>query len=272
MNRYYPVLTIAGSDPSGGAGIQADIKTISAHGCYAMSVVTAITAQNTLGVEAVEGVSPGMVGSQLAAVCADIPPLAVKTGMLFSAPIIEVIAEAARQITLPNLVVDPVMVSTSGAMLLESDAVSALVEELLPQAILVTPNAAEARAITGYDSPSDQARELKRLGCRNILLKGGDNATPGVKIDYLVMEDSDKLIPLSADAVETRNTHGTGCSLSAAIASRLALGDDLRTAVGRAKAYVTRALAAGADVETGSGHGPMNHFFDPKRQKIQKEW
>lgn len=273
MNSYYPVLTIAGSDPSGGAGIQADIKSISAQGCYAMSAITAITAQNTLGVEAVEGVSPGMVGAQIAAVCADIPPLAVKTGMLFSASIIEVVAEAVRQMELPNLVVDPVMASSSGTMLLESDAVAALTSELMPLAILVTPNAAEARAITGYDNPQMQARALKEMGCRNILLKGGDsNDTPGVKIDYLVMEDSDKLLPMSADAIETRNTHGTGCSLSAAIAARLALGDDLRTAVGRAKAYVTRALAAGADVEIGNGHGPLNHFFDPKRQKIRREW
>lgn len=272
MSQYYPVLTIAGSDCSGGAGIQADIKTISAQGCYAMSAITAITVQNTLGVSAVEPVSPAIVEGQIAAVSSDIRPLATKTGMLFSAPIIRAVAGAIRAAELENLVVDPVMVSTSGSMLLDPEAVSTLVAELLPLALIVTPNADEARALTGTDDPGEQALRLRDMGCRNLLLKGGDKDTPGTKTDYLIMEGSTKLIPLRADAVDTVNTHGTGCSLSACIAARLALGDDLRTAVGRAKAYVTRALQAGADVTIGGGHGPMNHFFDPKRQKLQRKW
>lgn len=272
MSQYYPVLSIAGSDSSGGAGIQADIKSISAQGCYAMTAITAITAQNTTGVTTVEGISPGMVEAQIKAVCSDIPPLAAKTGMLYSAEVIRAVAGALSSHPLPNLVVDPVMVSTSGAALLADNAVDAMVSLIFPLALIVTPNAAEARRLTGSDDPQEQARILKQMGCRNVLLKGGDiTDTPWQKTDWLATEGSSKLIPLRADAVDTRNTHGTGCSLSACMAARLALGDDLRTAVGRAKAYVTRALQAGANITTGSGHGPMNHFFDPKRQKITRQ-
>lgn len=273
MSQYYPVLTIAGSDSSGGAGIQADIKAISAQGCYAMSAITAITIQNTQGVAGVEGVSPAAVAGQIEAVVTDIPPLATKTGMLFSADIIKAVSEMVNRYKLPNLVVDPVMVSTSGSMLLSDDAVAVMIADLLPQALLVTPNAHEAIALTGCREPEAQAAELRRMGCRNLLLKGGDKSdTPGRKTDLLMLEGSTRLLPLHADEVRTVNTHGTGCSLSAAIAARLALGDDVRTAVSRAKVYVTRAIEAGAGVTVGHGHGPMNHFYDPKRQKIQRIW
>ena len=272
MSQYYPVLTIAGSDSSGGAGIQADIKSISAQGCYAMSAITAITAQNTTGVRAVEGISPAMVSAQIDAVSDDIPPLATKTGMLYSADIIGAVADAIERHSLPCVVVDPVMVSTSGSRLLADDAVDTMTRRLFPLALIVTPNAAEAETLTGTTDIELQAKRLRQMGCRNVLLKGGDKTdTPWQKTDWLITEGSSKALPLRADAVDTRNTHGTGCSLSACMAARLALGDDLRTAVGRAKAYVTRALQAGAGITTGHGHGPMNHFFDPKRQKITRQ-
>lgn len=268
---YYPVLTIAGSDCSGGAGIQADIKAISAEGCYAMSVITAVTAQNTCGVDRFLALDPGLVEAQIRMIAADIPPLAAKTGMLANAQIIEVVAEAIEQGLLPRPVVDPVMVATSGDMLLDPEAADALRELLLPRALLVTPNYAEARALTGSDVIDTQVNRLRDMGCRNILIKGGDRPDqPGVKTDWLALDGSERLIPLSADTIHTTNTHGTGCTLSAAIAARLALGDNVETAVKRGKLYVTRALAAGADIAIGHGHGPVNHFFDPKRLKTKR--
>ncbi len=272
MSQYYPVLTIAGSDSSGGAGIQADIKSISAQGCYAMTAITAITAQNTTGVSAIAGLSPDMVAAQIDAVCTDITPLATKTGMLYDAEVIEAVADAAERHRIANIVVDPVMVSTSGSRLLADDAIETMTRRIFPIALIVTPNAAEAEVLTGSADIELQAKRLREMGCRNVLLKGGDKTdTPWQKTDWLLLEGSSKLLPLRADAVETNNTHGTGCSLSACMAARLALGDDLRTATGRAKAYVTRALQAGANVTTGHGHGPMNHFYDPKRQKIKRQ-
>lgn len=267
---YYPVLTVAGSDCSGGAGIQADIKTISAEGCYAMSVITAVTAQNTCGVDRFQALDPGMVEAQIRMIADDIPPLAAKTGMLANSQIIEVVAEAVEQRLMPRPVVDPVMVATSGHLLIDSEAVGALRDLLLPKAVLVTPNYDEAKVLTGADDIDTQVNRLRGMGCRNILIKGGDRpGQAGVKTDWLALEGTGRLIPLSADAVETSNTHGTGCTLSAAIAARLALGDNVETAVKRAKLYVTRAIAAGADVTIGRGHGPVNHFFDPKRLKTK---
>lgn len=266
--HYYPVLTIAGSDPSGGAGIQADLKTFSAEGCYGMSVITAITAQNTCRVSRFDALPSDLVGEQLRLIAEDIPPLAAKTGMLATAEIATAVAEAVEQGLVPHPVVDPVMVSTSGAMLLDNATVTAMVERLFPLALLITPNHAEALALTGTEDINKQIAVLRQMGCRNILLKGGDKETrQGVKVDWLALEDVDRPIPLTADVVETRNTHGTGCTLSAAIVARLALGDNLETAVRRAKLYITRALQAGSRVSIGHGHGPVNHFFDPKRLK-----
>lgn len=272
MKHYIPVLTVAGSDSSGGAGIQADIKTISAIGCYAMSAITAITAQNTCGVTAIQGIDPKVVSAQLSAVCSDIPPLAAKTGMLFSRDIVMSVADSFEQFRIPHLVIDPVMVSTSGSRLMTDDALEAIVERLFPLAELVTPNQAEAVALTGVTDPMEQAKKFIEMGCRNVLFKGGDTDRSDMKIDYLYLYGEDDLITLTADAVNTTNTHGTGCTLSAAIASYLSLGMDLTDAVMRGKLFVTRALQSGAKVRTGHGHGPVNHLFNPRHSKYMTSY
>ncbi|MBD5324122.1 MAG: bifunctional hydroxymethylpyrimidine kinase/phosphomethylpyrimidine kinase [Bacteroides sp.] len=266
MRHYHTVLSIAGSDCSGGAGIQADIKTISALGCYAMTAITAITAQNTTGVGGVEPISPEMVEAQIEAVFADIRPMAVKTGMLYDASCVKVVAKALARHKAGNIVVDPVMVSTSGAPLIEPEAIEAIKSQLFPIAALITPNRNEAIWLTGETDPERQADVLHAMGCRNVLLKGGDSDRTDVKIDYLSIVGTG-LTPLHADAVDTRNSHGTGCTLSSAIASYLALGHSIDDAVARGKLYVTRALQAGAFVSCGKGHGPVNHFFSPRRLK-----
>lgn len=267
MRTYYPTLTIAGSDSSGGAGIQADIKTMSAIGCYAMSAITSITAQNTTGVRSIMPVSATVVADQIDMVMTDIPPLAVKIGMLCNAEVATAVAERLEHYRPDNLIVDPVMVSTSGSMLLEEDAVEVLVRRIFPLATLVTPNQMETKALTGSDKTAVQIEKLRRLGCRNILIKGGDTDRNDIKVDILHLSDSDETIELKADAVDTRNTHGTGCTLSSAIASYLALGYELTDAVSMAKLYVTHALEAGSWITTGHGHGPVNHFFSPRRLK-----
>lgn len=268
MRLYYPVLTVAGSDSSGGAGIQADLKTISAIGCYGMSAITAVTAQNTRGVCAVQGISPETVSAQIEAACSDIPPLAVKTGMLFSREVVAAVAESFSRCSCRNIVVDPVMVSTSGSRLIEESAVQAIIDDIFPLSVLVTPNRAEAEALTGEREPAKQARRLHEMGCRNVVVKGGDSEEePGFKIDYVSLSGGSDVMSLRADAVSTVNTHGTGCTFSAAIASWLALGASLEDAVVKGKLYVTRALEAGAFVTCGKGHGPVNHFFSPRRLK-----
>ncbi len=271
MRRYYGVLSIAGSDPSGGAGIQADIKTISSIGCYAMTAITAVTVQNTTGVTGVQPILPEVVEGQIDMVTTDIPPLAIKTGMLYDASTVKTVGRALRRYLSLHpevpVVVDPVMVSTSGSMLLDENAVEAVKAEMFPLATLLTPNIHEARVLTGCNDPGEQWARLREAGCRNVLLKGGDSEREDVKTDYLGLEGHDELIPIVADAVATRNTHGTGCTLSSAIASYLALGYDMRRAVEMGKLYVTRALQAGAFVTAGAGHGPVNHFFSPRRLK-----
>lgn len=269
MKRYIPILTVAGSDSSGGAGIQADIKTISAIGCYAMSAITAITAQNTTGVRSIQGITPQSVTDQIDMVFEDIRPLATKTGMLYDRANVEATANALKHHSVTNLVVDPVMVSTSGSMLIERDAIQSMIRLLFPIATLVTPNRNEARVLTGTDDPAAQARVLHDMGCRNILLKGGDTDRTDMKIDYLSLEDDDELITLTADSVNTRNTHGTGCTLSAAIATYLALDFDIIDAAMRGKLFITRALQAGSHVSVGHGHGPVNHLFSPRHTKYK---
>lgn len=254
-------LTIAGSDPSGGAGLQADLKTFHQLGCYGMSVVTLITVQNTVAVEAVELLDPELVRRQLAAVVSDIPPAAAKTGALGSAGIIRVVAEWARESDVP-LVVDPVMISKHGAELLADDARRALAEELLPHCALVTPNAPEAARLTGLvveDRAGMQAaaRRLLEMGAAAALVKGGHVA--GDEAADLLLSASGS-VWLTAPRVDTRHTHGTGCTTAAAVAAGLAQGLSLEAAVRRAKAFVTEAIRRAPGL--GRGSGPLHFFAD----------
>ena len=254
------VLTIAGSDCSGGAGIQADLKTITAHKMYAMSVITALTAQNTTGVYGVLEASPEFVSQQLDCVFTDIPPDGVKTGMVSSSGIIRAIAEKLRQYGARNVVVDPVMVSTSGSKLLSDEAYQALVEDLLPLGAVLTPNLSEAQVLCGFpvEGEADMvraAREISRRYSGAILIKGGHLTQDAADLLY---RDGQALWFRSA-RVQTRNTHGTGCTLSSAIACGLAAGYDLEESVRRAKDYLTGALAAGLDL--GRGPGPVDHTY-----------
>ena len=251
-------LTIAGSDSSGGAGIQADLKTFAAHGVFGMSAITAITAQNTLGVHAVASVAPDIVAAQIDAVVSDIGADATKIGMLGNADVVRVVAAAVRRHGLPNLVLDTVMVAKSGARLLEPAAVTVLAAELLPLAVVVTPNVPEAEALTGLrvrsvaDAHAAAAR-LVSMGARAAVVKGGHLEGPPVD----VLHDGRSSIELHAERIPGSHTHGTGCTFSAAIAARLALGDALDAAVRAAKAYVTRAIAQAPGL--GRGHGPLRH-------------
>jgi hydroxymethylpyrimidine kinase/phosphomethylpyrimidine kinase len=248
-------LTIAGSDPSAGAGIQADLKTFAAHGLYGASVVTAVTSQNTRGVDGVFAVPAAVVGSQLAAVLADLRPAAVKVGMLATAGIAAVVADRARAGELPNLVLDPVLTSTSGYRL----GVVAAVRRLLPYATVVTPNLAEASALAGpAPGAADLAERLIAEGAQNVVITGGD-AAGDEAVDVLWTPSGARF--LAAPRVPTGNTHGTGCTFASAVAARLALGDAVPDAVLAAKEYVTRALWGAVDWKLGDGTGPVNHFF-----------
>lgn len=263
MKRYYTMLSIAGSDSSGGAGIQADLKTASALGVYGMTAITAITAQNTTGVSAIQGINPDIVSSQIDAVFADIRPQAIKTGMLYSADIISSVAERLTAHQATNIIIDPVMVSTSGSLLIAEDAINTMVKELFPIATLVTPNVSEARRLTGAETPAEQAQAFHLMGVHAVLLKGGDNGDNITKTDYLSVSGQ-PIIELSSPAIPSRNTHGTGCSLSSAIASYIAMGRPLVAAVTLAKGYLSKAISSGAEISIGASHGPINHFFNPQ--------
>lgn len=264
MPQYVPILSIAGSDSSGGAGIQADIKTMSALGTYAMTAVTAVTVQNTLGVYGVGEIAPATVTAQIDAVYADIPPRAVKIGMLFNAAVAEAVAESLVCHKAQNIVLDPVMISTSGSRLLAADAIDAIVTRLMPIAEIITPNAMEAEALTGTKVVEEQIAKLREMGARNILIKGGDSHTDNsVVTDYLATAEGE-VIKFETKRAFTANTHGTGCTLSSAIASYLGLGCNVVEAVTKAKEYICQAINGGAEVKIGHGHGPVNHFFDPK--------
>lgn len=254
-------LTIAGSDPSGGAGLQADLKTFHQFGCYGMSVVTLLTVQNTVGVDAVELVDPELVRRQLEAVVTDIPPAAAKTGALGSAPIIRVVAEWARGSGVP-LVVDPVMISKHGAALLGEDAARALAEELVPHCALVTPNAPEAARLTGLavedrDGMRAAGQRLLRMGAGAVLIKGG-HIRSAEAVDLLLSAEGE--IWLTAPRVDTPHTHGTGCVTAAAIAAGLARGLTLEAAVRQAKAFVTEAIRQAPGL--GRGSGPLHLFAE----------
>jgi hydroxymethylpyrimidine/phosphomethylpyrimidine kinase len=259
-------LTIAGSDSSGGAGIQADLKAFSALGVYGASVLTALTAQNTRGVTAVHAPPADFVTAQIDAVLDDLDVGAVKTGMLANAAIVLAVTAALEKRPSLPVVVDPVMVATSGDRLLEPDAVEAYKSRLIPRAALITPNLPEAAAL--LDAPiadslgaaEQQARELLRFGCAGALVKGGHSAGREA-IDVLALRDG-TVHHISAPWVDTKNTHGTGCTLSAAIAALLATGMPMLEAIRGGKAYLSRALAAGRDMTIGHGHGPVDHLFD----------
>lgn len=260
------VLTIAGSDSSGGAGIQADIKTISAHSLYAESVITALTAQNTTGVYGVEEVSPSFVTQQIDVVFDDIRPDAVKIGMVSSSEIVTAIADALAENGAENIVVDPVMVATSGSSLMLEGAVRTLVERLFPLAAIVTPNIPEAEVLSGRGIATKMDAEMAAddiaalCGLKTVVLvKGGHGlGDPSSADDLLRMPDGTKLW-LKGDRVDTENTHGTGCSLSSAIACGLASGMAIDEAVSQAKRYVAGALASGLDL--GRGCGPLDHMW-----------
>jgi hydroxymethylpyrimidine/phosphomethylpyrimidine kinase len=269
--RYPRVLSIAGSDSGGGAGIQADLKTIAALGCYGMTAITAITAQNTLGVTAIHGVSPDILKAQLQAVLDDIGVDAVKIGMLHSPEIVEVVAWAIDHYRLDKVVLDPVMVATSGDTLVGQDTVKVLVRELFPRALVVTPNLDEAalllqRGIDQIAALDAAAQDLLQLGARAALLKGGH--LPGDQVVDVLAQPGQPLIHLQSPRINSRNVHGTGCTLSSAIAAHLALGLDLESAVRQARDYILKAIAAGAQVRTGLGHGPLNHGHAPVAMKI----
>ena len=255
------VLTIAGSDSSGGAGIQADIKTMTMNGVYAMSAITALTAQNTTGVRAIMEVTPVFLAQQLDAVFEDIFPDAVKIGMVSSSALIEVIADKLTQYKAKNIVADPVMIATSGSALIKTDAVKMLTERIFPIATVITPNIPEAQALSGLDikNKDEMQKAAEKIfgefGCA-VLLKGGHSVSDAD--DLLCCEKGFEWF--EGKRIDNPNTHGTGCTLSSAIASNLAKGFDLSESIGRAKEYISGALAAQLDL--GKGSGPMAHAFD----------
>jgi hydroxymethylpyrimidine/phosphomethylpyrimidine kinase len=267
-------LTIAGSDSSGGAGIQADLKTFSALGVYGASAITAITAQNTIGVGAVHAVPAGVVAAQIVAVLSDLDVRAVKIGMLFSAEIAAAVGEVLARYPGIPVVLDPVMIATSGDRLMRDDAVATIVEVLFARAICITPNLAEAAFLTAQDIAQDgagmevQGRALLALGARAVLMKGGHSNT-SESIDLLVTPNGTQRF--SARRIETRNTHGTGCTLSAAIAANLAHGLALNEAVSKAKTFLTGALNAAISQSIGHGSGPVHHFHEMWKQQPASE-
>jgi hydroxymethylpyrimidine/phosphomethylpyrimidine kinase len=263
--QYCKVLTIAGSDSGGGAGIQADLKTFAALGCYGMSVITALTAQNTRGVCGIHAVPPAFAVQQIEAVFSDIGADAVKIGMLYSAELIEAVAEALKKQGARKIVLDPVMVAQSGDKLLQEDAIEAVKIHLMPLADVVTPNIPEASILCGsplkqWSDIESAAETLAQHGSRSILIKGG-HGDQNKSTDLLFLARENRFVSLAADRIKTHNNHGTGCTLSSAIASYMAKGHDIEPAVQKAKAYMNQAIAAGAQYQIGHGHGPVHHFF-----------
>jgi len=264
--KYRRVLTIAGSDSGGGAGIQADLKTFAANECYGFSVLTALTAQNTQGVTAIHAVPANFVEAQMDAVLTDIGTDAIKIGMLFSAELIEVVAHRLKKHGPANVVLDPVMVAQSGDKLLQDNAIAAIKEHLIPLAGIITPNVPEAevflgRKIDDTSGMAEAARDLAGFECQSVLVKGGHLAE-NRSTDFLYLTPNNRLIEYTAERVDTINNHGTGCTLSSAIAAQLAHGYDIQTAVGKAKDYITAAIKAGAHYALGKGNGPVHHFYN----------
>lgn len=264
---YITALSIAGSDCSGGAGVEADIKTMSALGVYAASAITAITVQDTCGVKAVEAVSPDVVTAQIRTVITDIQPSAIKVGMVNDSDTINAIADGLRGFGYIDVVIDPIMVSSTGTCLMDPDALDCFCKRLLPLATLITPNVPEAEILSGMkiisvDDMRAAAVKIGQMGCRYVLIKGG-HLSGDIKYDYLLRVDNGIERIYSEKTVSTHNTHGTGCTLSSAIVSFLARRLDMWKSVSEAKKYVSKALAEGGDVFIGKGIGPVNHLFAP---------
>ncbi len=277
---HYPrILSIAGSDSGGGAGIQADLKTCSALGCYGMTAITAITAQNTVGVHGIHAIPPQMLAAQIDAVVSDIGVDAVKIGMLHSPEVVRVVAQALRQYQFKHIVLDPVMVATSGDALIENETIAVLVNELFPLVTVITPNLDEAslllkRPIAQRAELASAAQDLQKLSSNPnmaVLLKGGhlaeqvDSIEVDEVTDLLLYQQNNEIQTqtFTSPRIQSRNTHGTGCTLSTAIACHLALGDSLADAVTHARAYIVQAIEQGKNITTGHGHGPLNHGFAP---------
>ncbi len=271
--EYPRVLSIAGSDSGGGAGIQADLKTFAALGCFGMTTITALTAQNTLGVRAIHPVPTEIVRDQIEAVMQDMGADAVKIGMLHNAEMMRTVAEAIVSCGLKNIVLDPVMIATSGAKLIDAVAIGVLVRELFPHALLITPNLDEAAVLVGrtLSNEDDMAWAAQRLldqGARAVLLKGGH--LPGETVADLLLTQTGDALWMRAPRIHSANTHGTGCTLSSAIAVHLALGESLPEAVQAARHFVRAALLAGAEVRTGQGSGPLNHGHAPLAMRLKR--
>ena len=280
QSKSYPkVLSIAGSDSSGGAGIQADLKTFSALGVYGATTITAITAQNTQGVNSQFALEPQMVYDQIAAVMDDIEPSVVKIGMLSNTAIVEAVAKALHDYRPSFIVLDPVIVSSTGHRLLSIEAQETIKENLIPIADLLTPNIPEMKALTdsslsSLEEKKEAAQQLFNLGAKAILLKGGHEEGE-VKTDVLFYKGQQStdngqqtLSMFTSETVVTKNTHGTGCTLSSAIAAFIARGLSLEDAISEAKNYVTEAIRAGADIKIGKGIGPVNHAFNPQKMIV----
>ncbi|MFD2035322.1 bifunctional hydroxymethylpyrimidine kinase/phosphomethylpyrimidine kinase [Belliella marina] len=269
MKTYVPVLSIAGSDSSGGAGIQADLKTISALGCYGMTVITATTAQNTKGVNAIHSIPASHIGEQLRAVMEDIKPKAIKIGMLDRPGVVEVLVEILKGYPEIPIVFDPVMVSTSGHKLIQDETVKAIKEKLFPLVTLLTPNMDETSILFGKEVSDLESMKAAGESLLNelptaLLIKGG-HMDQSVIYDLLYSKSTGLKI-LKSEKINSKNVHGTGCSLSSAIAVGLALGMDMETAVAFGRDYVNQAIYYGQQIKTGNGSGPLNHFYNPQKQ------
>jgi hydroxymethylpyrimidine/phosphomethylpyrimidine kinase len=274
MYTYPIILTIAGSDSGGGAGIQADIKTTSALGAFATSAITAVTVQNTLGVSGIHDIPCDIVAAQIEAILSDFPVKAIKIGMINQAELVEVIASAVKKYCIENVVLDPVMVATSGDKLMQNSTIEKLKTELFPLSKIITPNLYEAgvllnKKVTSIEEMELAAEELGSFGCKSVLIKGGhlsDNEMTDVL--WVNGEEETKIHTFSISKIQTKNLHGTGCSLSSAIATFLALEKDIPQSVELAKTYITHAIVAGKDISIGKGNGAVNHFFSPQKLKI----
>ncbi|GAB2607585.1 bifunctional hydroxymethylpyrimidine kinase/phosphomethylpyrimidine kinase [Belliella aquatica] len=272
MKTYIPVLSIAGSDSSGGAGIQADLKTFSALGCYGMTVITATTAQNTQGVRDIHSIPVSHIAAQLDAILEDIMPKAIKIGMIDRPEVVDCLVEKLKGLAIP-IVFDPVMVATSGDRLIREETIEVIKEKLFPITTLLTPNLDETEILCGFEihtleEMKKAAAYLQKFIPNAVLIKGGHLQTEMIQ-DLLVFSDGKERV-FESEKIQSSNVHGTGCSLSAAIAAELAKGHELEEAVTKARNYIYQAILNGKTVKTGKGNGPLNHFYDPQKQIINE--